>query len=69
MSKPHIDRLRPLEKGDTLKKTFGCRQSNPDNCSKHSAPYICAFVRADGFCQSPPSSWKKLYGELLEKEK
>ena len=68
MRKLPQNRRRPLKEGDTLQKTVGCRHSNPDVCAKNSAPNLCAFVRSDGFCYSPPSSWRKLYTELLEEE-
>jgi hypothetical protein len=58
----------PLCEGDTRTKTVGCRHANPDSCAKHSLPDICAFVRGDGICTSPPVSWQKQYGKLHRKK-
>jgi hypothetical protein len=58
----------PLHKNDTLTQTFGCRQSNPDNCAKNSLPSVCAFVRDDGMCLSPPKSWPKEFARLKEQD-
>jgi hypothetical protein len=58
---------RPLEDGETLERTNGCRRLNPDICSKHSTPDICTFVRSDDICTSPPHNWKGMY-ELLRQE-
>jgi len=58
----------PLHPKDTPTETFGCRHSNPDNCSKAEMVDICAFVREDGMCLSPPKSWQKQFQRLQEKE-
>lgn len=55
----------PLRPRDTEKQTVGCRYTNPDICAKHSLPSVCAFVREDGICLSPPKSWPKQYRHLL----
>jgi len=57
---------RPLQEGETIDMTIGCRHSNPDNCSKNSTPGICAFVNEDNTCLSPPLSWKRLFKELSQ---
>ena len=57
---------RPLEEGETIGRTIGCRHSNSDNCSKNSTPGICAFVQGNNTCLSPPASWKKLFRELSQ---
>ena len=54
----------PLRKGDCVTETEGCRHTNPDICSKHSMADVCAFVRPDNICKSPPASWKKQYIKL-----
>ena len=55
----------PLHEKDCFDKTFGCRHSQPSICGNNSLPDKCAFVRQDGMCFVPPSSWKKLYGKLV----
>jgi hypothetical protein len=57
----------PLKPEDSETQTEGCRHTNPDICSSHSVPKLCAFVRADGMCFKPPTSWPKQYRALLEK--
>jgi hypothetical protein len=54
----------PLHPLDTEKQTFGCRHTRPDCCLKNSLPNICAFVRKDNVCLSPPQSWKKQFAKL-----
>ena len=54
----------PLEHGDTERLTVGCRHTNPGICAKHSLNRVCAFVRADNICQSPPASWPKQFRRL-----
>lgn len=58
----------PLKNGDTANQTIGCRHTNPSICSKHSLPEVCAFVRQDSICLSPPRSWKKQYLKLKATE-
>lgn len=55
----------PLHEFDTPMQTMGCRCTNPDTCSRHSMPAVCAFVRDDATCLSPPASWPKQYKKLL----
>jgi hypothetical protein len=55
---------KQLQPGDTQTLTVGCRHNNPDHCMKNGLPKVCAFVRADGICQSPPKSWQKQYQKL-----
>ena len=57
----------PLHPEDTPTQTFGCRLSNPNSCLKHSLPQVCAFVRNDGLCLSPPKTWSNTYRRLKEK--
>jgi hypothetical protein len=49
----------PLNVLDSEKQTFGCWHTNPDICSKNELERVCAFVRSDGVCKSPPMSWTK----------
>lgn len=56
------DPLHPL---DSESQTHGCRATNPTACAKHSAPSVCAFVRKDNICLSPPTTWKKQYQKLF----
>ena len=51
----------PLRQGDTAARTVGCRHTNPAICAKHSLEGVCAFVRKDGMCLSPPRSWPKQF--------
>lgn len=55
---------RPLEYGETIERTNGCRRLNPHICRNHSTPDLCAFVRSDDICMSPPNSWKGVYSQL-----
>jgi hypothetical protein len=55
----------PLHLLDSEKQTYGCRHTNPNVCGKNSVPSICAFVRKDNICLSPPTSWKKQYQKLF----
>ncbi len=57
----------PLHHKDTETMTFGCRQTNPDNCANNSLPDICAFAREDQMCLSPPNSWRRKFKELKNK--
>ena len=54
----------PLRHGDSEKQTVGCRQTNPQSCGRNSLKGICAFVRTDGMCLSPPRSWPKQFARL-----
>lgn len=54
----------PLQDGDTVEMTVGCRHTNPDICRNNSMPNVCAFVRDDGYCHAPPKSWPKQYEKL-----
>ena len=58
----------PLHHQETDEMTFGCRQTCPDNCAKNSTPDICAFVREDHMCLSPPNSWRRKFKELKNEE-
>jgi hypothetical protein len=55
----------PLPPLDSETQTHGCRQTKPSSCAKHSLPGVCAFVRKDNICLSPPRSWKKQFLKLL----
>jgi hypothetical protein len=57
-----------LQSGDRVDQTFGCRQSNPQTCGKHSLAGICAFARADGMCFAPPRTWKATFARLGAQE-
>jgi hypothetical protein len=54
----------PLHPLDTEKQTCGCRHTKPDCCLKNCLPNVCAFVRKDNVCLSPPQSWKKQFAKL-----
>jgi hypothetical protein len=57
-----------LHEKDRIDCTYGCRHTNPDSCKKNQMEGICAFVREDNMCLSPPGSWPRLYKRLLEEE-
>ncbi len=59
----------PLNPRDSKTETEGCRHTNPSICARHSLPHVCAFVRNDGMCLEPSSSWAKQYEHLKEKSK
>ena len=54
----------PLKPKDTVTQTEGCRHTNPNICANNSLPKVCAFVRADGMCMKPPTSWAKQFHHL-----
>jgi len=54
----------PLKPGDSPERTVGCRHTNPDICAKNGIPKVCGLVRPDGFCLTPPVTWKKQYEKL-----
>ena len=56
----------PLNTGDTLETTIGCRANNPDICKNNGIPEICAFEREDGICKMPSKAWKKQFLKLSE---
>lgn len=58
----------PLNPQDTVKQTCGCRHTNPDICAKNRMPKVCAFVRADNICLSPPASWPKQFQKLKQEK-
>src|SRR5690242_5167099 len=51
----------PLHPSDSEIRTFGCRHSNPRACSKHYLQDVCAYVREDKICISPPRSWSQQF--------
>ena len=55
----------PLHRLDSETQTHGCRQTRPTSCARHSLPGVCAFVRQDNICQSPPRTWKKQFLKLF----
>ena len=57
-----------LHSNDTEIQTAGCRCTYPDYCRSNRIPAVCAFVKTDGICLTPPSSWKKLYIKLMKVE-
>lgn len=57
----------PARPKDSATQTEGCRHTNPNICANHSMPKVCAFVRADGMCLKPPSSWPKQFRLLTSK--
>ena len=56
----------PLQEGDTLDSTVGCRHTSPVICRNNGLPDKCAFVRPDGMCLLPPRSWPKQFERLTE---
>ncbi len=54
----------PLKPKDTATQTDGCRHTNPNICANNSLPKVCAFVRGDGMCMKPPTSWAKQFKHL-----
>ncbi|MBI5528554.1 MAG: hypothetical protein HY897_19660 [Deltaproteobacteria bacterium] len=59
----------PLQPGDQADRTVGCRQTQPGCCGRNSLPTVCAFVRSDGICLAPPTSWKRQYSVLSGRAK
>lgn len=57
----------PLQPGDTVDETVGCRANNPDICKNNGIPDVCAFERKDGVCKIPSKAWKKQFNKLTEK--
>ena len=55
----------PLQYGDTVDQTVGCRHSNPDICGSNGLEGLCAFTREDHICKKPSIAWKKQYKKLL----
>lgn len=55
---------RPLHVLDAEGQTWGCRHTNPDICAKNGLEGVCAFVRSDNICHSPPKSWPKQFRSL-----
>lgn len=68
MNKLIIPFSAPLHEQDTETQTYGCRHTNPDICSNHSLPGICAFTSDDFICKKPSRAWKKKYTELKDEE-
>lgn len=56
----------PLHYKDSSKRTYGCRHSTPDNCIKNMLVEVCAFVRPDNLCMSPPRTWSKHFRKLKD---
>jgi len=54
----------PLEPRDTEKQTVGCRHQKPDFCARNSMESVCAHVRTDGMCTSPPERWPTQFRRL-----
>lgn len=57
----------PLHPLDTGKKTFGCRNPDPDNCPNRDNPKFCSRVRVDNICWAPPTVWTKQFKKLKAK--
>jgi hypothetical protein len=68
MSPLNIACHAPLHPLDSEKQTHGCRQTSPNVCGKHSLPGVCAFVRKDNLCLSPPNSWKRQFQKLFAQQ-
>ena len=63
---PNPNASESLKVGESESVTIGCRHNYPDLCKNNNATSICAFPRKDGKCLAPPSSWKRLYPNLLK---
>ena len=72
MNNKHITQMNafrsPLKEGDSENQTVGCRRTNPELCIKNSMAGVCAFVREDGICVSPPTTWAKHFRALKEEK-
>src|ERR1017187_1207380 len=55
----------PLHALDSETQTHGCRHTAPNFCGKNSIQGVCAFVRKDNICLSPPWTWKKQFQKLF----
>ena len=65
MGSPKKNRFHdPLLPEDSETRTVGCRHTNADICKKYQLDSVCAFVRQDGMCTAPPSTWAKQYRRL-----
>ena len=53
-----------LHSADTESETVGCRHTNADICARNQMPGVCAFVRLDNVCKSPPASWPRQFKKL-----
>jgi hypothetical protein len=49
---------------DSPTQTYGCRHTNPDFCAKNRLRKVCAFMRDDKICCSPPFGWVKQFKKL-----
>ena len=58
----------PLNALDSKTQTVGCRHTNPDICAKNGLQKVCALVRTDQICLSPPKSWPKQFIKLKQRE-
>ncbi len=63
------DQKRILDPRDTELRTLGCRHSDPRICKNNQTPNKCAFVRPDNVCLMPAKSWKRLYAELVARDR
>jgi len=55
----------PLHPLDTERRTFGCRNPDPDTCPNRDKPNICSRMRADNICWAPAVAWRKQFTKLL----
>jgi len=65
MTLPNTAFHAPLHPLDSETQTHGCRHANPNFCAKNSVPGLCAFVRKDNICLSPPKTWKTQFPKLF----
>lgn len=54
----------PLHSQDSEAQTVGCRHTNSGICAKNALQKVCALVRTDNTCYSPPASWGKQFKKL-----
>ncbi len=54
----------PLHPLDSEKQTYGCRHTNPDICSRNGIKAVCALVRGNKSCTSPPQRWPSQFKKL-----
>lgn len=64
-TQPNPNATLPLQEGDTISQTIGCRHNYPELCKNNKAS-VCAFARKDGKCLAPPASWKKVFPTLTK---
>jgi hypothetical protein len=57
----------PLHPLDTAKRTYGCRNPDPDNCPNRDKLNICSRTRPDNICWAAPTVWTKQFKKVKSK--